>query len=661
MNTYNENLHSSVLASLESQQLSKKQLDAQLSASMFTLYYAEGAEIIASEKLDAASKMYQSKQHINNVVVKNKNMSDNLLLSANQQKTFVGQSVTNMAVCAANIQIAANAIVRLASDVGSIFSIVNAADYGSQIYQQGLDAYNLMNKTAYHAELTSQHAMEASAAVAEVPSTTVADGAKVTNDSVNNLLQVTTADLNAITAILTADNDTKSQASIATRGAEGAIKCSKVEYEASKKAYIINNKKFNQNIKVDVPKPFDPSSKGSFTVSFDYFKSPFPNTDLSADNVKTEVKNPVKSYNIIIVKESKKALFTTSTAEDLLSSPSQFVRVAEKPDEKEGKAVISLNNLLDSDNEALALGEKYVAFLLIVFTEDYKKEINTFDEYLSVASESFRLTQTLNEAKNIISSKTGSQEEESDDNYRKAPLTEFSFTVKKDDNIKPSAIDYRFILLPYPDDLLTDVELNTIEERIEVLELKEELTIYDDEISYLNEEITNLNTEIAQLNNESSKTKNPAEADTAKQKLASFKTALTEAKARVAIAKEQQVKVKAELKKVEESFPKPIKNNKAFFFNLNLAENIPAGNYISASHSKKSEKVETNLKYDIKIEPTTTDNFGNPLVEKKKYIPVVLSFFNGNEISKSKYTNSLSDWENTDPVTFSSTELNLKN
>lgn len=630
MNTYNENLHSSVLTSLESQQLGKKQLDSQLNASMFTLYYAEGAEIVANEKLDATTKMYEDKQHINSVAVKNKNMSDNLLLSANQQKTYTSQSVNNVAVAAANIQVATNAIVRLASDVGSIFSIINAADYGSQIYRQSEEVYSLMNKTAYNAELTSQQAMEASASIAEVTSGVVADEAKVTSDSVNSLLQVTTADLTAITAILTADNDTKSQASMTTRSAEGAIKCSKVEYEAAKKAYDINNKNFNQNLVVTVPVPFD-SVKKTFTVSFDPFKSPFSFRD-AANQV---IKDPVRSYNIIIVKESKKSFFTISTAEDLLRNSSQYFRVPtpSNPDQ-ELKAVIAMENLLDSDNQAIVLGEKYVAFLLIQFTEDYKKEINTFDDYLSVASESFKLTHTLHKADKPVRSK----------------IYDYEFKVKKDALVSDKNIDYRFILLPYPDDLLTNEDLTTLEDKTEILQLNETIELFDNEINKLSQEVDNLNANIKHLTAELAKDpKNAA----AKQNLSNFKNSLAEANTRLSTAKNQQKAKKEELAEVEKNYPKPIQNSGAFFFNLTLAENVPAGSYISAVPAKgeKAENASFDT-YDVNIDGTTTDNFGNPLVDQKQYIPVVLSYFNGNKINSAQYSNNLSDWENTDLITY---------
>lgn len=643
MNSYNENLHSSVLSSLESQEMTKKQLSSQLSTSMFTLYYAEGAEIVAQEKLDATTKMYKEQQHINNVVVKNKNMADNLLLSANQQKTYVTQAVSNMAVCASNIQIASNSIVRLASDIGSIYSIINAADYGTQIYQQALEAYNLINKTAYIAEQTSQFAMESTASISEVSTSTVADGAKLTNTSVNNLLQVTTADLTATTAVLTADNDTKAKASIATRAAEGAIKCSEVEYDASKKAYNYNNALFNQSLVVEVPKQFDPAA-GTFSVYFDAYRSPFSPEDRDPGTQNKGLANPVLSYNIIMVKDSKKSFFSASNAELLVGNPAQCksIPASQNPDAKgKYKSSIVYKELRDSDNDPLVLGENYVAFLLIIFTENYKKEINTFDEYLSAPSETFALTYTLKTAKNIANSREQASED----------LSKITFSVDKEDVLKANEIDYRCFFLPYPDDIATNEDLETLEYKIETMELEEEIKAVDAEIKSLNEEIEILNNSASQANADAAK--KDKETDQDKQKSLSLKSALADAKEKLRIAKSQLTDLNAKLKEVKEKSPKPVKNSNAFYFNLNLAENIPAGNFTSAKHHKAASGQE----FSVHIDTTTTDNFGNPLIEDKSYIPVVLSYYKGSENAKTKYTNSLSDWQNTTPIPYSTKEI----
>ncbi|MDB5013030.1 MAG: hypothetical protein JWQ25_1232, partial [Daejeonella sp.] len=159
MNTYNENLRSSIMASLQSQELDQKTVLAELNASMFTLYYAEGATITANEKLQQAIKECDEKTLVKQRAVTAGNISNNQLSSATRGNQYIKQATTNTAVCAANVQVAANAIVRLASDLGSIYSIVQAADSDSDIYRQAQQARDLINITAYEAEVASQMAM----------------------------------------------------------------------------------------------------------------------------------------------------------------------------------------------------------------------------------------------------------------------------------------------------------------------------------------------------------------------------------------------------------------------------------------------------------------------------------------------------------------------
>jgi len=162
MNSYKENLNALVLTSLQSQGLNEKAIHAKLNAAMFILYYAEGATILAEKKLEASQAELAIKAKIKAEAVNNVNLSNKLLASATQTNTYFKQSINNTAVCAANVQVAANAIVRLAGDIGSIFSILNAADQNSDIFRDTERVRTLIDHTAYTAELASKLAMEAS-------------------------------------------------------------------------------------------------------------------------------------------------------------------------------------------------------------------------------------------------------------------------------------------------------------------------------------------------------------------------------------------------------------------------------------------------------------------------------------------------------------------
>ncbi|TCN59960.1 hypothetical protein D0809_08530 [Flavobacterium circumlabens] len=830
MNSYSENLHSSVLASLESQESNKKKLDSQLNSSMFTLYYAEGAEIVTNDKSVTATKKYNQSQNIKKLATESKNISTNTLLSATQQNSYTSQSVTNVATSAANIQVAANAIVRLASDMGSIFSIVNAADYGTQIYQQSFEAYTLMNTTAYLAEVASQHAMETSASIAEVASSTVQDKAKVTDTAVDNLLKVATSDFTAIAAVVAAQNDAKAAASVTTKKAQGAIESNKVELQAAKVAYNLNNKSLNYNLKVHVPSVYD----GSYNVSFDFYKPPFNSNEKTANTASLGLDNPVKSYNIFLVKDSKKSTFSALTAEEAMGNSLQYVQlipsleypsetdpskaltaavdtsnayfaalnaaklskekvvqakdtlrdanadlvaatkekqeadvlVSEEKEEiaklnkelpaakekathtaeaskkepknadlskaatdasraltnleqslenaklnetkavdaakvaadtlkiattnvtnaktnltaaetqaendqknvvttaqlaanskREGFKNIQSIDLVDSDNEMLALGEKYVIFLLTIFTDDYKKGINTYDDFLSAPSETFSLKNTLKAVNDIAVEKEPARHILNPDLPVLSPYG-ISFTVDETDH---KHTEYRCMFLSYNEDLFTSYELDYFEESIEVAVIKKEIQYSQNDISQFKEELKTITLKIKELddafqkeikNLDPVKDKDKIKALTAENKsiVNNYSQVQTEINSKLLTVTAKLNELHLSFEKImAEKLPK-IKNKKGFFFNLKLAENVASGNYTTALPSSKHS-----LSYEAKIDPTTTDNFGNALIDGKLYIPVVLSVYSGNETNQNQYNNNLSDWENEEPFLFSIT------
>jgi hypothetical protein len=183
MNTYNEILRSGVVASLQRQELDQKTVSAALNAAMFSLYYAQGATVTAHEQLNLASAELAEKTLVKQQAVISSNSSNNQLFAATQANQYVKQSVTNNAVCAANVQVAANAILRLAGDLGSVYSMVNAVGPDTDIFDQAREARDLINKTAGEAGVASRIAMNASVLAAEVSASTVMDKSISTNGS----------------------------------------------------------------------------------------------------------------------------------------------------------------------------------------------------------------------------------------------------------------------------------------------------------------------------------------------------------------------------------------------------------------------------------------------------------------------------------------------
>jgi len=180
MNPNNENMHSAIVALLQSQELEEKAIKAQFDAAVFTLYHAEGATIAADKKLEASKNKQHFKELVKVQAVNSSTASTNLLASANQAGTYLKQAVTNAAMCASNVQVAATAIVRLAGDVESIFSIIKAAYTLTEIYGDAKEVSDSINDTAYAAEIMGQMAMEASTFTSEVSAQTLFDKSKKT-------------------------------------------------------------------------------------------------------------------------------------------------------------------------------------------------------------------------------------------------------------------------------------------------------------------------------------------------------------------------------------------------------------------------------------------------------------------------------------------------
>ncbi|TCC90328.1 hypothetical protein EZ428_13710 [Pedobacter frigiditerrae] len=124
---------------------------------------------------------------LKNQIYKYGNLIDDLVLSARQTNEYCKLSIANSSMAAANIQVALNAIVKLASDIGSIFSIVNAADRNSKMYENAKDLSKQVNDVAYKAELLSQLGMETAMCTFEVSASKVLDMAIALGVNYNKL------------------------------------------------------------------------------------------------------------------------------------------------------------------------------------------------------------------------------------------------------------------------------------------------------------------------------------------------------------------------------------------------------------------------------------------------------------------------------------------
>lgn len=657
MNSYNENLHSTVVATLAAQELELETMKASLDASMFTLYYAGGARMTASERLAAAREYRDQQSALKEQAVINNNIAVNLLTSANQEKQYVAQSVTDISVAAANIQAASNAVLKLAGNMGSVFSMVGAADFGSDIYGPSAEAHRLMNQTAYDAERTSEKAMEASTLMAEVSSGLVADEAKSNGAAIGGLYSILSASYDAAMAVVANDNAVLATASADEKKAEGNLEAINVDYFATRRGYMLNNGELNINLCVPAPL----ITKDSYTVTFDYYKSAFPKKETlpgsetgSTSDVADQDGYPVQNYYIILVKDNQKTIFSLANAESIIATAPQEKRYRVIPgthvDTDGIKEKLFITDLLDSDGNKMVLGVKYVVFVLAEFMTSYKKNINDFSDYLSAPSAMFNLS-------NFLSSPIPSR-----DNIVVKDNV-LSFHVKEYQSYR---VKYRCMLLPITSSLvkglLSEQGLRTIEGEVERMERIAEL--YDPKIMELEVQIASLQSDYDSYDTQLQTVKDELKKDPTNKKLQEEARVLEEQLDETGSAlldKHADLQTNMTDKANAMSHIDPnVESKPGFFFNLTVAEQVAPANYSYAlelvdddgkekGKGKDKDKDKNRDKsgkeekyYMLELDDTITDNYGNLLIEGNSYIPVILSVASPEGQDVSQFTNSLS-------------------
>ncbi len=667
MNSYNENLHANVVASLQSQQQDLKKTASAANASMFALYHAEGATITADDKLEAAQEQLDHDAQVKLEAVRNSNISNNLLASAGQANDYLKQSVTNTAVSAANIQVATNSIVKLASDVGSIYSIIQAADFDTHIYRLAKEVGDCINETAYDAEFASQLALEASVLTASVSGSTVLDKAKSNNGAVNNLLKVASAGFDVSSQLVAAQNANLAAVSAKEKIAEGVYEDLSIDLEAATEAYESTNTGLNMDLQA-YPQANKPQSV--FGVEFNLLASPFPQ-DGAASHY------PVKDYYLFIVKNKQQSTFSITDAETILRGPDQDSDV---PSTKK-KRYIALTSLLsdhiekdsnrfvgsfdyprisipgeaeymlqDTDGDDILTGTDYVVFVLAIFLEDYKAGLNTYDDFISAPSATFRLANRLaiaqfnRPAKAAANSSSGSANEATQEKNGVDSPEYILFTTAENPEFN---VEYRCIFLPVGDALTKDNLNNSAFSKLadQIAQIEKITDEYDRKIEELEATVVETSEQIQES------TKGAPQVGAIPKKLLDL---IAEHNANKKALKDAlKAKVEA-IDAINQERADPIN----FIFNVDIAEQVSAGNYIKVTDGKpvlgeKTQRRASSLVsakrigWRAHIDEDATDNFGNSLIDGHYYIPVILSASAAAEENLSKFVNTCTDYNNT--------------
>jgi len=646
MNTYNDDLRKNIVSALDTIETDKGKTKAQLDGSMFSLYYAEGTKISSKNKLENDLANWNELSGLSEEALKNKNRAVNLLKTANMEKEFVAQSETNTSVAAQNIQVAANAILKLASDVGSVYSIVSAADYGTEIFNQAEYANKVMDKTAYHAELTSRMSMQASSLAASVSAETVAEKATVTNQSITTLATTLGANVSTAHEVLDTSTATLNTASENEQKALGALEDTTAEYNSIVEAYKAAQEKLNLNLQVSMNEGFTTSPKNvdnQFTVSFSPLLSPFPKpkppsssagTGEAADADSDTSYQPVSKYCLYIVKASNKTSFSLSTAESLNYPGSKSCQELSPSSSLKHKFDITPNEdsssngikVYDTSGDLVVKGKDYVVFVMAVLTPEYKKLVNNFEDYLSASSSSFKLTNKLApaSAKSFKYAKNSLSFEVSQSGKDKEYRCMFLATSKAENRIVQEIAAYK--------------------RKIGAVQFQKMLDIKND-IERIMGYIVDHKERIVKLEAEMKKAEG-AEKKALKKRIDREKSFIKNHEKEIKDLKKDAPEGFSEFMKFIQEREKEISDVALdFIFNKTIAEQISLGSYTPATPPKSDGT--TTLVYTCEIGDSTTDNFGKRLDPDMEYIPVVLSCSTVAVEKLAEYENALSDFENT--------------
>lgn len=414
MNTYNENLQQSVTSTLSAITAEQTKLDSVQTTAEYNLYYAQGAELTARDKLESTTKTSQYYQTVNAQGVTNDSQAINLLASATSANTNVQASVTNVATAASNVQIASNAVALLASDIGAALNIATASLYKTDTYDKILNANSLVNETANDAKAASLTSMETSAATSEIISAEVLTVSTEVKTKIETLLTTTESQFKAVSDQIVTENAKVASTSKTERMAEGTLKDADTGVVAITTTYDNANTELNYGLAVTV------ADSNDFTVAFDelpenIFKYP------PASDVTIPPKSP--KYYVCLVPADKQTLLTTDQAEQLFAqttpgdvptdnkarpfagpfSPAvaNEATTTTTTTSTTTKTTADTNSFTDATKsvdiygDPIKAGVEYVVFMYAEIAMPYKQFIGNYSDIMTTASQTFVLATDL--------------------------------------------------------------------------------------------------------------------------------------------------------------------------------------------------------------------------------------------------------------------------
>ncbi|MEP1032657.1 hypothetical protein [Ekhidna sp.] len=499
-NTYNKELSSSIKNSNKEFIKEQYKLDHIKNAAKVALYYAHGQ----TEKTDNAYEKTRADSNaaevLNKSAVKSINLSENVVLAAKQSLQDSGSTTSNVSTAAANMQIAANAITKLASDVAALKSVAKNTANESKILHHTNNANDLIQEAARKAEEVSLVSMQATIEAAQATASTVVTNSEATLSAIkelhastasnyNNLLQETFADNDKLT-IAKKNEKLASAKHDVTKKQDEAIKSTRkqINHVSNHDLIIFDPQVVKSKNKDDKKVPISTIPEGnSYTIDFKAFNN----------------EEDIKHYRLIVAKYDDAEAFDINIAKDL--DPGTYFQFQPTPTSKKKKIYSNTFHLLDAPERAstsaggesvtngnnkwrkeslendtelffanakqhLAVdykgkpidrGVPYVAYVYVVYQNTYQHTINSTVGVLSQPSEQLTLLRKLFTPEKI-------ELHPAYFNSRNLAVS-FSLPIKHYD---PNAIEYRIMMLEA--DNVSAKEINdSIDEAVNNLEKAE--------------------------------------------------------------------------------------------------------------------------------------------------------------------------------------------
>jgi hypothetical protein len=175
---YTQELHDAINSSNDQLIQIENKLDQAKSAAKLSLFYAQANGEKEEADFKTAKTINDKSLSLDAKSTEGVSLANNVLIAAKQSSVDAGSATSNFSTAAANIQIAANAITELASDVGGIMAVANAADQGSKIQASVEKAYVKIKNAAEMAEKLSLISLQATIEVAQSTANTVVTDAE---------------------------------------------------------------------------------------------------------------------------------------------------------------------------------------------------------------------------------------------------------------------------------------------------------------------------------------------------------------------------------------------------------------------------------------------------------------------------------------------------